>query len=291
MHNQPMKIIDPHVHLIDLQKGDYHWLKKQNPPFWSDKQRINVSVSESDLLLAAPYQLAGFVHIEAGFDNKQPWREIEWLEQTCSLPFKSVACADITHKVFSKHVFTLSQYASVVGIRHILDEQAANILSTPNTLTHIKLLAEHQLSFDAQFNIQDSAAVKALLNLLEDCPQAKIIVNHGGWPLLDSKHTQYTLWLENLMMLSQHPNNSIKLSGWEMLQRTWSKDVIHKVLLDCLLAFGRKRVMLASNFPVCLLSCQHSQLWHTYMQLASIVDADCLHKITYQNAYDWYQFG
>ena len=178
MHNQPMKIIDPHVHLIDLQKGDYHWLKKQNPPFWSDKQRINVSVSESELFLTDP--LAGFVHIEAGFDNKQPWREIEWLEQTCSLPFKSVACADITHKVFSKHVFTLSQYASVVGIRHILDEQAANILSTPNTLTHIKLLAEHQLSFDAQFNIQDSAAAFKMLGEAEK--SLKIVVYPHGKP-------------------------------------------------------------------------------------------------------------
>ena len=34
-------------------------------------------------------ELKGIVHIEAGFDNSAPWREIEWLEQTVDLATKN----------------------------------------------------------------------------------------------------------------------------------------------------------------------------------------------------------
>ncbi len=39
-----LKIIDPHIHLIDLAKGQYHWLKPQNPPHWPDKHLIEKNV-------------------------------------------------------------------------------------------------------------------------------------------------------------------------------------------------------------------------------------------------------
>ena len=63
-----MKIIDAHLHLFDLQAGEYRWLSPDNPPFWPDKPVIAKNFSESDLVVSAPEQLSGFVHIEAGFD-------------------------------------------------------------------------------------------------------------------------------------------------------------------------------------------------------------------------------
>ena len=96
-----MKIIDPHVHLFDIAQGDYHWLKPDNSPFWSDKALINKTCVEGDLafifetdLKSEPVfsselelVLASFVHIEAGFDNKRPWRELNNLEATCKKTF------------------------------------------------------------------------------------------------------------------------------------------------------------------------------------------------------------
>ena len=66
-----MDILDPHLHLFNLKSGDYHWLSPDNPPFWSDKAVIAKNFNESHLLLSTPFNLKGFVHIEAGFDNAQ----------------------------------------------------------------------------------------------------------------------------------------------------------------------------------------------------------------------------
>ena len=82
-----IKIIDPHLHLFDLKQGDYHWLKADNPPNWPDKNVINNTFDEQDLSLSPPLSLAGFVHIEAGFDNLQPWRELNYLQKSCPITF------------------------------------------------------------------------------------------------------------------------------------------------------------------------------------------------------------
>ena len=128
-----MKIIDPHLHLFNLAQGDYQWLKADNPPFWPDKKIIVKNVTEKELHLSAPFEMAGFVHIEAGFDNQQPWREIAWLESTCSLPFKSIAGINLLLPTneFQQALKKLNGYKSVVGVRDILDENAFEYLSNP----------------------------------------------------------------------------------------------------------------------------------------------------------------
>ena len=73
-----MKIIDPHLHLFDLSQGEYSWLKPECPPFWPDKSLVAKNFSEHDLRLNESLKLTGFVHIDAGFNNQQPRREIAW---------------------------------------------------------------------------------------------------------------------------------------------------------------------------------------------------------------------
>ena len=156
------KIIDPHLHLFNLEEGDYHWLKASNPPFWPNKQLINRNFAETDLALESPLTLAGFVHIEAGFDNDKPARELAWLEQHCTTPFKSIAFANICSVDFHSQIQTLLQNNSFIGIRHILDEQAEPILAHPHTLTNLKLLESLDLVFELQCDCSDMAIVKLL---------------------------------------------------------------------------------------------------------------------------------
>jgi predicted TIM-barrel fold metal-dependent hydrolase len=282
------KIIDPHLHLFNLELGEYTWLKPSEPPLWPDKSIINQSFSESDLTLPASIQLAGFVHIEAGFDNQKPYREIDWLEQHCSLPFKSVAFADLTSAEFTQDIQQLTKRKSVTGIRHILDEDAVAILSTSSIHQHFALLEEHQLSFDVQMLVCQQQATEKLIKLAQLHPQLKIIINHAGWPPINQQSTDYKQWLMNLAKLAECTNIAIKLSAWEMTKREWEVEYLHQILLDCLVVFGRTRVMLASNFPLCLFTKSYADLWRVYTELADIIDADCFAHITYTTAANWY---
>ncbi|MCF2949812.1 amidohydrolase family protein [Paraglaciecola aquimarina] len=283
-----MKIVDPHLHLFDLNQGQYFWLKPQNPPFWLDKSIIQRNFTEQDLTLTSPMQLAGFVHIEAGFNNQKPHEEIDWLEKHCTLPFKSVAFADLTSLEFAQNIKRLTQRTSVSGIRHILDEQADDILSAKLTAKHFALLAENGLSFDLQMPVDNTQAVTKLIVLAKQHPELKIIINHAGWPPDNSNRGLYNQWFESIQKLASLPNIGIKLSAWEMCNRKWEIPWLIQVLQDCLDVFGELRVMLASNFPLCLFSKSYQELWQVYNQLVDILDIDRLRHITYTNAINWY---
>jgi L-fuconolactonase len=282
------KIIDPHLHLFNLEQGDYAWLKPQNPPFWPDKHIINKNFVEADVWMYPPQQLAGFVHIEAGFDNHQPWREIDWLQQHCALPFSSVAFADITATTFAEHIELLKQRKSVVGIRHILDEQAEKILKSELIDQHFTLLSKYEFSFDAQLSLLDAPAIEQLFTLANKHKAVRIIINHGGSPPTMNAIDAQKKWQLSLQKLVKCENVAIKLSGWEMSNRAWQPQHAANVVQDCIATLGDTRVMLASNFPLCLLSMSYAELWNTYAALHKI-SAQCFEKITFSNAKSWYR--
>jgi L-fuconolactonase len=283
-------IIDPHIHLFNLQKGDYAWLKPQNPPFWSDKHVINKNFIEADVSLPLPKKLAGFVHIEAGFDNQQPWREIDWLEQHCALPFRSVAFADITATTFAEHLDMLKQRQSVVGIRHILDEQAEQILSSTIIHRHFALLSEYEFNFDAQLSMADDQAIEQLVILANKHKTVRVIINHAGWPPAHNDLNEQKKWQLNLQKLASCENIAIKLSGWEMSNRAWQPQQVATVIQDCIATLGDTRVMLASNFPLCLFSMSYAEMWNTYAELPAL-SAQNFDNITFSNAKNWYKLS
>ena len=288
-----MKIIDPHLHLFDLELGRYHWLQAENPPFWPDKQRINKSFSGTDLVLTEPLFLSGFIHIEAGFDNEQPWRELAALEKTCNKPFRAIANIDLTSS--SQHLNSvidkLAECPSFVGVRHLLDDQALVILKSNQALDNIKLLNENGLVFEVQLSLIEHAPVNALCDVISNNPNIHFIINHAGFPPTDIHTIEWQRWQSNLTKLSLFPHVAIKCSGWEMADRDYSSDWLNENLSLIFTVFGAKKVMLASNFPLCLFS--HSS-YQAYWQ--SIISSDFFQALTeqeksalcYDNALNWY---
>lgn len=299
-----MDIIDPHLHLFNLSDGHYGWLKPENAPYWPDKHIINREVSQSELQLSNPLNLAGFVHIEAGFDNAKPWRELDWLEQHCTLPFKTVAGGNLTCEDFPTVLTELRRRKSLVGIRHILDEDAHSLLTNKVFQNNLALLAKHNLSFDAQFSLTDTAATQALCKVLDNIPSLRVIINHGGWPPLKSNtgnwQQAFRLWQHSLSALAPYSNVAIKLSGWEMQHRDYSPADMQNVIMTCVKILDERRVMLASNFPLNTFSCSYEELWQGYDRLLntelaptishSKPSATLKNLLLFKNSTTWYQF-
>ncbi|ASP49848.1 hypothetical protein B5D82_02585 [Cognaticolwellia beringensis] len=283
-----MKIIDPHLHLFDLSQGNYQWLKPENPPFWPDKILIEKNFSEQDLVLTAPLVLAGFVHIEAGFDNQQPWREIAWLENSCNLPFKSIAMIDITlsNEVFLQQLKKLTVYRSVVGVRYILDDDALAILSDKTIHKNLESLAVHKLSFELQMPLTDTPAVDCLVEMLTLVPRLKVCINHAGWPRVAEQEP--SCWLANIKRLATFEQVLIKCSGYEMADRHYPTGWPQQIISRCIESFGIKRVMLASNFPLNLFRASYQQTWLHNTELP--YKPEQLQQLCFSNAQDFYQF-
>jgi len=305
-----MKILDPHLHLFDLHLGQYSWLKPENAPFWPDKEVINKSFSQQDLVVSGEHEIAGFVHIEAGFNNDTPKEEVDWLESVVTKPFKTIAFIDMTLPVikFEQALNDLMSCQSVAGVRHILDDDAFEVLSLGQVKSNFAYLAKHHLSFDLQMPITDVLALNQLISILKHSPTLKIILNHAGWPpIADSAELlAKSDWHIGLKQLAALPQCAVKCSGWEMIDRkyevslpnyscsgssvikqdTWQSHVLNL----CLEAFGQDRVMLASNFPLCLFHSSYQDYWDNVINILNNMPLTETKKqaLVFNNACSWY---
>lgn len=255
-----MTIIDPHVHLFSLSRGEYGWLKPENPPCWREKAAICRDVSEFEL---GAMNLGGYVHIEAGFDNARPWREVNWLQSHCRLPVRIVGGIALTSADFHTQLDALSAKPQVAGVRDILDARAAELLGLPLVRHRLSVIADRGLVFEAQLSLTDLHAVSQLEKVLDSNPQLSLVINHGGFPPLSDEQRAYQMlrWEQSLRRLAAYPHVSIKLSGWEMMTNTVNWEWISRIIDTTLSVFGSKRVMMASNFPLVTFRMGYAAYW------------------------------
>ena len=283
-----IKIIDPHLHFFNLAEGQYHWLQPENPPFWPDKQVLCRNYGASDVTLSGNLTLAGMVHIEAGYDNHAPWREIDWLEKTVEIPLRTVAGVNILDKDFELTLSELQKRRSVIGVRDILDEETETKLSSPCCQKNLAILAEAKLIFEAQLPIANTRFANLLDTTAKAHKRLSFILNHGGWPPLTEQ--DHTTWLKGLNTVAKNPNIAVKFSGLEMLERDWQWEKALNLLTTLLNTFSPTRVMLASNFPLCTWRLDYADYWQEWSQkLVAEFGLDVAQKLLASNAVNYYQ--
>ncbi len=273
-----IKIIDPHIHLFDRIHGDYHWLKAENPPFWPDKSVIqrDFDISDitddlaNDLTNNDEFTLLGFVHIEAGFDNNKPWRELEYLdslslecldnEGLVSKAFRTIASIDLlaSSQNFKLTLKKLQNHQSLIGVRHILDEEAYAILSSDKAQKNFSYLNEIiDFIFELQLPLAEQKmeeVMPLIIKTISQNSQLCFIINHAGFPSEELDGQAWDIWQSNIAELAKHSNVYIKCSGMEMVDRQYQMSWFSAVTGYCIEKFSIERVMLASNFPLCLLA-------------------------------------
>ncbi len=292
-----VNIIDPHLHLFALEHGNYHWLKSGEAPFWPDKSVIQRSFGIDDIINDFTYystdnscntvdiNLIGFVHIEAGFDNEEPWREVEYIE---SLAFKKLCTVASVNLLDSPSTFMatlqkLKQCSSLIGARHILDDHALTILSNPNTQENFHYLNNvSDFIFELHLPLAKENTNKImpiLAKVITQNNQLSFIVNHAGFPPKDIHSAHGKLWQQNIKTLAQFPNVFIKCSGMEMVDRQYPMAWFDDVARFCLSSFSQERVMLASNFPLCLFNKKnYAAYWQDILQSNFIKQLDKYEK-------------
>jgi L-fuconolactonase len=160
---------------------------------------------------------------------------------------------------------------------------------TKLTHRHFALLSEYEFNFDAQLSLTVDHAIEQLVVLANKHKTLRVIINHAGWPPAHNDINGQIEWKLNLRKLAKCENIAIKLSGWEMTNRTWQPQHATDVIENSLATLGDTRVMLASNFPLCLFAMSYADLWSRYAALIKI-SPQCFQKITFSNALDWYGF-
>jgi L-fuconolactonase len=150
-------------------------------------------------------------------------------------------------------------------------------------------LARLGLSFDSWLYHQQIAE---LADLARAFPDATIVLDHIGGPLGVNAYAGrraeiFAYWQARIRDIGQCPNVSVKLGGmgmtmfgfgFEARERPPTSEELAQAwrpyVETCIEAFGTKRCMFESNFPVDKGYCSYPVLWNAFKRLAAGCSAD-----------------
>jgi predicted TIM-barrel fold metal-dependent hydrolase len=273
-----MQIVDPHMHLWDLERLHYAWLADPKITFSGDNRLLAQSYGPAQFLADAEgVEVLAVVHVEAAQDPADPIAETRWLQSLADaggLPQGIVAYADLSHPDVETLLAAHTAHRNVRGIRQILNVHAdptfdyigRHYMREPAWRAGFAHLHSHNLSFDLQIYPSQMAEAAALAR---EHPQTTLIVNHTGM-FVDRDHVAgWRAWRDGMRGLAACPNVRVKISGLGMFDHAWTVESIRPHVLETIDTFGVERCMFASNFPVDRLHGSYPAIWHAFAQVTA----------------------
>ncbi|MGE0283146.1 MAG: amidohydrolase [Rhizobiaceae bacterium] len=277
----PMKIVDPHVHLWDLSTGLYPGLEKPSTGLIGDNTAIARSYLLDELLAEgeSEFEIAKVVNVEAfPTDPVEESRVLQRLADRTGVPIAIVAAANLAEPNCQRILESQAAFANVRGIRQVLNVHpnplynyvGENYLANMAWRENFGLLARYGMSFDMQLYPHQMAAASGLIAAH---PDIQFILNHAGM-FVDRTLGGWRQWRDGLRALAGFDNVAVKISGLGMFDHRWTVESFRPYVLEALDAFGARRAMFASNFPVDKLFGSYVALWRAFSQITGDLSVD-----------------
>lgn len=145
-----------------------------------------------------------------------------------------------------------SQFKKLKGFRHVIQgEPDHNFLLRPNFLRGISALAKHDFTYDILIFPHQLGAT---LEFIQEFPNQKFVIDHIAKPYI--KDGFLDGWKILMKEISKYENVHCKMSGMitEADFKTWTPSQIEPYMDVVLNAFGSKRILFGSDWPVCLVA-------------------------------------
>jgi L-fuconolactonase len=146
----------------------------------------------------------------------------------------------------------------LVGFRHIAQaEPDDRFLVREDFLHGVSRLARHGLTYDA---LVYPRQLPAAIELAQKLPQQRFVLDHIAKPPI--RTGEMGAWRDHIRALGECSNVFCKLSGLvtEADWKRWSKSDFRPYLDVVVEAFGTRRLMFGSDWPVCLLAGRYGQV-------------------------------
>jgi L-fuconolactonase len=156
------------------------------------------------------------------------------------------------------HIRKYAENPKMVGFRHIIqDEPDDQFMLRSDFNEGIRLLTRYALCYDLL--IFERHLLQSM-EFVDKHPSLSIIVDHVAKPRIHSNEFDHT-WAKNIKQLAERDQVSCKLSGLvtEVRDAEWNTELLQPYFDTVLEAFGPKRLLFGSDWPVCLLRSEYDQ--------------------------------
>ncbi len=169
-----------------------------------------------------------------------------------------VGWVDLQTDDIEERLAYFSQFPKLVGFRHIVQaEPDDQFLLRPQFTRGIDYLRKFNFTYDILIYPHHLPVATQFVSLFPDQP---FVLDHLAKPLIKDKRIEP--WATDIKRLSTHQNVSCKLSGMvtEADWRHWKREDFTPYLDIVLEAFGPKRLMIGSDWPVCKVAAGYQEV-------------------------------
>ncbi len=274
-----MRTIDSHQHFWEYDPAEYPWIKTDWP--------IRKSFLPPDLEpLLRKSGFEGCVAVQA----RQTLHESEWLLELAekySFIAGVVGWVDLRSPEVEKQLERFEGKSKFVAVRHVVqDEPDDGFMLRADFLRGISVLKQFDLAYDILiFPKQFPAAIE----LARRFPEQRFVLDHIAKPFI--KDATIEPWAAHIRELARSPNVLCKLSGMvtESHWESWSAADFKPYLDVVWEAFGPDRLMIGSDWPVCLLSSGYKRTMGIVQEYLEQFGAKEREKVLGANAVRFYR--
>lgn len=244
--------IDAHQHYWQVKRGDYGWLTPDQGVLYRDYMPKQLRPH------LAQHQINRTIVVQAAPTIEETLFLLRLCEEENTLA-GVVGWLDLESEHFATEFSRLRSNPYFIGLRPMLqDIEDTSYILRPQVLRSLELIAA--ASFPLDLLIQPRH-LPSVINMLERIPDLHTVVNHIAKPCIAKG--ELDPWRSDLARLANHhPNVYCKLSGMvtEAVHGRWNTEDFIPYVSHVLDIFGPSRVMFGSDWPVCLLSADYSEV-------------------------------
>ena len=246
--------VDAHHHFLDPGRVDYPWLT-------DEMGAIRRVCGAAELRPELDREGIGNTVLVQALPSVDETRDL--LSLATGTPFVAgvVGWVNLTAPDVAAQIESLRAGAGgdlLVGVRHAVhDESDVDWLRRVEVHRGLAAVESAGLAFDLLVRARELPVATEVCRAF---PELRFVLDHLAKPPIASG--DLSAWGRALLSLAELPNVSAKISGLvtEADWRTWSIDDLRHPIELAVDAFGASRLMLGSDWPVCLLAGSYSDV-------------------------------
>jgi L-fuconolactonase len=242
--------VDAHQHFWRYSPAEYEWIDD------------SMAMLRRDFL---PHDLkpeleSNNFHGSVAVQARQTLEETRWLLELAERSpwiLGVVGWVDLRAPDIRSQLKALARNSRLVGVRHIVQSEPDDrFLLQPSFLRGISALEEFNLAYDILIYAKH---LPVAAEFVERFPRQRFVLDHLAKPPI--KTGNIDSWAQGISRLATFPNVFCKLSGLvtEADWQHWEARQIIPFLDVALESFGPDRLMIGSDWPVCLVAASYSK--------------------------------
>lgn len=243
--------IDAHQHYWKIARGDYGWIGPELPVLYRDYGPDDLKPHLDR------HRLDGTIVVQAAPTLEETEFLLE-LAQKDETILGVVGWLDPNDPNHLEHYERFASDPKFVGFRVMIQEMPdANAALEPGFVEALRIYADMGVPVDL---LVKSHQLEPLVRLIDLVPDLRGVIDHLAKPRIAEGELEP--WRSRMSELAAHPNLFCKISGLatEADHSRWKTEDFRPYIRHALEAFGPKRVLFGSDWPVCRLAAEYDQV-------------------------------